>query len=214
MIFERLEFIDDPQPRAAALNMAIDEALLEAIGEWPILRVYRWARPAVSFGCFGDFAGVRRAFPTREWVRRWTGGGVVEHGADVTYSVVVPRPLALAMSRPAESYRLVHEAIRGVLDRAEMAAADEPKVSPACFENPVRHDLLRDGRKLAGAAQRRTRQGLLHQGSIQAAVDAGSLAAAMAPAIGRRLLSPAELVRAQALVATRYGTVPWLEGEA
>lgn len=211
MIFERLELMDDPQPRGAALNMAIDEALLAGVGETAILRVYRWARPAVSFGVFEEFAPVRARFPEHEWMRRWTGGGVVEHRADFTYSLIAPRSCPWAAERAEESYRLVHLAIAGVLPGAEIAREETPKVSRACFENPVRHDLLLAGRKLGGAAQRRTRRGLLHQGSIQAAaVDAGRLAKAMAGEVGRRGLDDEDFRRAEELAAAKYGTLEWL----
>ena len=36
----------------AALNMAIDEALIENIGDTPILRIYGWWPAAVSIGYF------------------------------------------------------------------------------------------------------------------------------------------------------------------
>lgn len=211
MIFERLELIDDPQPRGAALNMAIDEALLEGVGGTPILRVYRWAQPAISFGVFEEFAPVRAKFPRHEWVRRWTGGGVVEHGADLTYSLIAPRGCAWAAGGAEESYRLVHLAIAGALRGAEIAAEKAPRVSRACFENPVRHDLLLEGRKIGGAAQRRTRRGLLHQGSIIAAVPPGELAAALAGEIIMRPMRALELDRARQLTASRYGTAEWLE---
>jgi lipoate-protein ligase A len=89
-LFDHLCEVHDPEPHAAALNMAIDEALLRTARE-PLLRIYRWARPAVSFGYFGKWADVHRAWPEREAVRRWTGGGIVPHGDDLTYSLIVPR---------------------------------------------------------------------------------------------------------------------------
>lgn len=210
MIFERLELLDDPQPRGAALNMAIDEALLAGVGETAILRVYRWARPAVSFGVFEEFVPVRARFPRHEWVRRWTGGGVVEHGEDVTYSLIAARSCPWAAGRAEESYRLVHQAIAETIPGAEIAGEKAPKVSQACFENPVRHDLLLAGRKLGGAAQRRTRRGLLHQGSIRAAVDGRRLAEAMAGDVLRRVLGEGELGRAEEIAAAKYGTAEWL----
>ena len=83
MIFDELTEVADPEPHDAALNMALDEVLLRRAAG-PLLRVYRWARPAVSFGYFGKVADAEAAWPGREMVRRWTGGGIVPHGADVT----------------------------------------------------------------------------------------------------------------------------------
>src|ERR1700722_14928864 len=108
MLFEAIIEIIDPAPHAAPLNMAIDEALLHAASE-PILRVYRWIRPAVSFGYFGRFDDVAEAWPGREMVRRWTGGGVVAHGEDITYTLIVPRGLPFFQNSARESYRLIHE---------------------------------------------------------------------------------------------------------
>jgi lipoyl(octanoyl) transferase len=217
MLFEEIIEIIDPEPHDAALNMAIDEALLRA-ASLPILRVYRWLRPALSFGYFGRFDSVAEAWPGREMVRRWTGGGVVPHGADITYTLIVPRGSPFLRHSARESYRMIHEEIAECLNGAGRAVGVAPeaggKVSDACFENPVAFDLLADGMKIAGAAQRRTRCGLLHQGSIR---DSGMnlcfserLAGALAPVAARRELSPCEMERARALAAQKYATEAWL----
>lgn len=171
MLFERLFVLDDQEPRSATLNMAIDEALLESCRR-PILRFYRWREPSLSFGYFGKFAEVATQARDRELVRRWTGGGSVPHGEDLTYSLITPASDPVSRRGPPVIYPALHSAIRLAL-RAEgretkLAKAAAEKVSDACFANPVRDDLLScDGRKIAGAAQRRTRAGFLHQGSIQ-----------------------------------------------
>ena len=170
MLFDELTEVLDPEPHEAPLNMALDEVLL-ASATGPMLRVYRWARPAVSFGYFGKVADVAAAWPGREMVRRWTGGGIVPHGADVTYTLVVPRGCAFFRLRPDESYRTIHEHLAALLatlgTTVQVAASASAKISDACFENPARHDLLGAAGKIAGAAQRRTRDGLLIQGSVQ-----------------------------------------------
>src|SRR5689334_22938196 len=75
---------------AAALNMAVDEALLEAMPRLrkPVLRFYRWTESAASFGYFQKYATIERLTLLRPLVRRPTGGGLVPHDADWTYSVV------------------------------------------------------------------------------------------------------------------------------
>src|SRR5262245_20435353 len=88
-MFDRLLFHDDTEPRSAAVNMAIDEALLEH-STTPALRFYSWNRPALSFGYFGRLADAMKSGNSREIVRRWTGGGIVLHGADLTYSLILP----------------------------------------------------------------------------------------------------------------------------
>jgi len=217
MLFDELTEVLDPEPHAAALNMALDEVLLGR-AEGPVLRVYRWARAAVSFGYFGKVADVEAAWPGREMVRRWTGGGTVPHGGDVTYTLLVPRGCAFFRRSAEEGYRAIHERIAVVLagqgSSVRVAAAGGVKVSDACFENPARYDLLADGGKIAGAAQRRTKAGLLHQGSIQGAVVPADFGARLGEAFASRLcgrpLAERELAEAQALAAAKYGTDAWL----
>ncbi|MDQ2919081.1 MAG: octanoyltransferase, partial [Verrucomicrobiota bacterium] len=86
---QELHVYHDREPRAAAINMALDEALFE-YATVPLLRFYSWARPSLSFGYFGLFAEVADQIQERDIVRRWTGGGIVLHGTDLTYSVILP----------------------------------------------------------------------------------------------------------------------------
>ena len=217
MLFDELTAVLDPEPHDAALNMALDEVLLGRAAS-PALRVYRWARPAVSFGYFGKVADVEAAWPGREMVRRWTGGGIVPHGADVTYTLLVPRGCAFCRLGAEESYRVIHECIAALLvehgSAVRVAAAAGAKVSEACFENPARYDLLAEDGKIAGAAQRRTRAGLLHQGSIQGAAlpaDFGPrLGKALASKVSGRPLTDDELAEAHELSAAKYATGAWL----
>jgi lipoate-protein ligase A len=212
----RLEVYDDGGIRSAAENMAVDETLLESASA-PTLRFYRWRRPSLSFGYFGSFADVAAEEPRREIVRRWTGGGIVLHGSDLTYSIILPRAEAPGSLSVRAVYTQVHEAIRQVLSKQShvvLATTNAAKISDACFANPVIADLLADGRKIAGAAQRRTRGGLLHQGSIQyEALPDGfqdAFAAMLCPHFSRRRLSPELIKRAEAISEQKYGTAAWL----
>src|SRR4029077_7549575 len=84
-----LHLFEDTEARGAAENMALDEALfLQAT--FPVMRSYAWIRPSVSFGYFTPWRSVIERFAERDAVRRWTGGGIVEHGNDFTYSVIFP----------------------------------------------------------------------------------------------------------------------------
>lgn len=215
MLFERLLVYDDPAHADAATNMALDEALLESSTE-PALRFYGWARPALSFGYFGKFAEVEN--DPRDLIRRWTGGGSVPHGDDLTYSLVTPASHPAFQLGPVGIYGALHSAIRAVLAaeglEAELAPVAAPKISDACFANPVRDDLMLGRRKIAGAAQRRTRAGFLQQGSIQLPDLAPTFrlrfAQALAETIETREISPAIRARAAELVAQKYGTAAWL----
>src|ERR1700751_1892034 len=88
-MFAALNVYHDAAAHSAAMNMAIDEALLE-YATVPSIRFYRWHSPALSFGYFGKFAHVAGYAGERDLVRRWTGGGIVFHGEDLTYSIVIP----------------------------------------------------------------------------------------------------------------------------
>ncbi|MBA3607988.1 MAG: lipoate--protein ligase family protein [Chthoniobacterales bacterium] len=217
MLFERLLVHDGRGAADAALNMAIDEALLEG-ASLPILRFYGWRRPSLSFGYFGKFSDVAADRERRDIVRRWTGGGSVLHGEDLTYALVTPATESAAALAPATIYAALHSAIRDALltngQEAELAPTAAPKISDACFANPVRDDVMLRGRKIAGAAQRRTRGGFLHQGSIQLpGLDESfreRFAAALAPEVRRGEISPTVLERAATLAAGKYATEEWL----
>ena len=216
-MLDALHVYDDTEPRPAPLNMAVDEALLESAAA-PAIRFYRWRGPALSFGYFGLFADVAEQSRAREIVRRWTGGGVVLHGDDLTYSIIIPTGHALVGRSSLEIYSAVHDAIRRALQasgvEATLAAAAAPKVSEHCFANAVRADVISDGRKIAGAAQRRSRLGLLHQGSIQHGDLPPRFSADFARALCDRVepksLSPELIERAHAIAQAKYGTVEWL----
>src|SRR3954469_9382882 len=88
MVGELLVY-DDLEPKPAPLNMAVDEALLVS-STTPILRFYRWQRPAVSFAYFGFYADVKRHAGDRQVVRRWPGRGIGPLGEDLTYAIILP----------------------------------------------------------------------------------------------------------------------------
>src|ERR1019366_1754421 len=99
---------------AAAFNMALDEALLEAMPrlQKPVLRFYGWTEPAATFGYFQKISEVERATHLRPLIRRPTGGGIVPHEADWTYSVVFPPGHEWHSLKAEESYRRIHDWLR------------------------------------------------------------------------------------------------------
>lgn len=191
-LFETLQLWIDEPARGGPENMAIDEWLL-GNAETPLLRVYRWEENWGSLGYFAAISVARENFPGLAWVRRWTGGGLVDHRDDWTYTLVVPGREGLATMRGAESYRLIHGALGRVLadegGGVRISGGRDFTGAAACFENPVAHDLVdASGRKIAGAGQRRTRSGLLHQGSVSGALDP-SMSRKRAEALGATLAS-------------------------
>ena len=166
---EKLEFWRDPVPRSGPENMAVDSWLLEQ--ERPVLRAYCWEGSWGSLGYFGEFEEAQAVLPGVSLVRRATGGGLVDHRNDLTYTLAIPRSHGLARAKGSESYRLIHSALADSLrtggHEIELVRQDHEVDSSSCFEKPVEWDLIdRCGNKIAGAGQRRTRKGLLHQGSV------------------------------------------------
>ena len=228
-LFEALTVYHDDVPQSAAMNMAIDEALLET-ATVPTIRFYSWHSPALSFGYFGKFSDVAIYTANRDLVRRWTGGGIVFHRDDLTYSIVIPasdaafdessitiyekihRGLACVLNKVSE-----HAVVAGGVDPGRMTLSKHAAVSASsynCFENPVHADVIMDGSKIAGAAQRRTRRGLLQQGSIQGFVIETDLAQKFAKALSTTCsqfeINAEVLRRAQELARLKYGTDCWL----
>jgi lipoate-protein ligase A len=165
--------------------MAVDFLLLQ---RWPgssppgpRFRHYEWRAPAFTFGYSQKWEAVKAALPASEGVRwdvcrRATSGGLVDHREDWTYTVVIPRGHRLEELRASESYRLIHEALAEAL-RAQgvpAALADAPTVEAdappgpfgVCFQRAERFDVIVPSGKLAGAAQKRSKHGLLFQGSV------------------------------------------------
>jgi lipoyl(octanoyl) transferase len=226
-IFAALNVFHDVDSRSAALNMAIDEALLETATA-PTIRFYRWDHPALSFGYFGKFADVENE--KRDLVRRWTGGGIVFHGDDLTYSIVIPASDPAFSDSTMSIYEKVHRAVcdalrengkraelipgAAVSDRRLGSALRERRYSEQCFTKPVRADVLLNGQKIAGAAQRRTRRGLLQQGSIQnvdlALAFAKNVAAELSQNCVERAIDRQLIERAQQIAGEKYATPSWL----
>ena len=155
-----------------AFNMAADHVLLDRAAAFaaPLLRVYAWDRPSISFG--RSQLHPEALSSSHALVRRPTGGGIVWHDRDLTYTLVLPADHALARMEIHESYRIMHEAIGAQLGPAVHLQDDRRGSGDLrrmrCFESPVRHDILgSDGVKVAGAAQLRTQDGVLVQGSVR-----------------------------------------------
>lgn len=154
--------------------MQRDLDLLESLQETAILRIYSWSGSWVSYGYFQKEEDAQAHFAEEEirFVQRPTGGGLVDHRRDLTYTLVIPKGHFLAELPRAECYRRIHRLVQLALGEQgidSLLLDQESGAGPACFSHPVPGDLVdSEGRKLAGAAQRRTRHGVLHQGSVLA----------------------------------------------
>ncbi len=170
----------------AAENMAVDFLLLQRYPTpaAPRFRHYDWRGPAYTFGFGQKIAFVRENLATElpcDLCRRPTGGGIVDHRDDWTYALVLPRGHALYDARATASYRAVHECLAETLGALGQPAVVKTACEPpadgevcaagpgVCFQRAELYDVVNtaSGAKIAGAAQKRTKHGLLFQGSIE-----------------------------------------------
>ena len=176
-----LRLLIDP-PCDGAGNMAVDEAILQAVGRGqapPTLRMYRWSEPTLSVGysqACEDIAAAGAEVQALPLVRRPTGGGGIVHADELTYSLVLP--VSAGGTGPAEIYRRMNAAIISAVESltgkpgalrelGRDAAAGAARPRPFyCFDRRSRNDLLAGTDKLAGAAQRRTGRAVLQHGSL------------------------------------------------
>ncbi|HPW17681.1 MAG TPA: biotin/lipoate A/B protein ligase family protein [Candidatus Aminicenantes bacterium] len=185
--------IVEPEPLAGALNMAVDERLfgLAASSGRTFLRFYQWLRPTASLGFGQDAARVVDAgFCAAngiDIVRRMTGGKLVLHDREVTYSVA-SADVSVFTGALRESYRLISRALLRGLERLGLAArlADSAPPSYAkgtmpCFAFAARDEIETGGRKIVGSAQKRTGPLFLQHGSILLEKDDALLAAVSRP---------------------------------
>lgn len=214
------------QPFDVYEQMALDEAVLD--GSDPdalILRFYRWKGPAVTFGVGQPLAYARQAagasgLSSAPLARRATGGGVVFHDGDITFSLVFPWP---RLCSPRLIYKNIHRGIhlglkaRGVSSRLWSAAGSSSQNE--CFSAPQAVDIVaEDGRKAVGGALRRRGRKGLYQGSLrpeifqrprellEAAIEQGIELEWSRPA--RRRIEPDWLARAGILVE-KYRSEQW-----
>lgn len=165
-----------------ATNMAIDAALLDSVPEKSaVFRHYGWTEPAITFGYTQRIQEVRTVVPEGAHLcRRLTGGGIVDHRNDWTYALILHSQLETAQVLATELYEKIHQCIQQALAKqvittrlapcpraCDQIPSPKPTAPSQCFVQPTANDILHpDGRKIAGAAMKRTRQGLLIQGSI------------------------------------------------
>lgn len=160
----------DTDAHDAAMNMAIDEALLHGVTSRgsSLLRVYGWSRPSISIGYFQEFPSDYE--DDYDIVRRPTGGGLVWHGKDLTFTFVAPAGSEWYRRSANESYRALHERIARALQKSgiecSLQAGKSTSEMGPCFQLPVAHDIMVGAKKITGGAQRRSKFGLLHQGSL------------------------------------------------
>lgn len=179
LIVTYMEIISTP-PLSALENMEHSWHLLNSLKENPrcILHFYNWQKPCATYGYFtkpNQFLDLKELEKQGiELARRPTGGGILFHLTDLAFSFFLPANHPRYSINTMENYQTVNQAIldgmQKWIDHGELLKTDPfsgDNVSKHfCMAKPTRFDVMINGQKVAGGAQRRLQWGLLHQGSI------------------------------------------------
>ncbi|OGU10062.1 MAG: lipoate--protein ligase [Geobacteraceae bacterium GWC2_58_44] len=164
-------------------NMALDEALLccfDPKRSLPVLRLYGWDPPALSVGRYQDARAALKidlcAAHGVPVVRRMTGGGIILHAQELTYSIVCAPEHLGEVAGVKDGFRRLCGFLLGTYRRLGLEPGFATDLNPAgerlgertafCFAGKEEFDVLVNGRKIGGNAQRRMRGAILQHGSI------------------------------------------------
>lgn len=171
----------DTRSKSAEENMRLDEKILNGLdpSQKPILHLYRWKNPSLTYGYFIDpkkYLDVEKANALGiDMARRPTGGGIVFHIWDLAFSFFLPSKNRWFSQNTLANYGFVNKAVLQAVQEIfplpfEMTKEDfssqKAQARNFCMALPTRYDVVYQGVKVAGAAQRKKAQGLLHQGTI------------------------------------------------
>lgn len=207
--------------------MAVDEAILEAVGSrdaLPTLRLYAWEPPCLSLGFAQPARDVDRAGLARNgWglVRRPTGGRAILHADELTYSVIAPLDEPRVAGKVLESYRRLSGALLSALEELGLPAQADKEYVPVqgtqpggavCFETPSNYEITVAGKKLVGSAQARRKEGVLQHGSLPLRGDLTRVTQALAyPDEAARARAAQRLLEHAATVEMLGQTCTWEE---
>ena len=167
--------------KSAEENMRFDAQLLENAKNFlsPVLHFYEWQLPSATYGYFADPAALLflDQIGLLDLARRPTGGGVIFHIWDFAFSILVPASSALYSVNTLDNYALINaivlSSIQSFLGNSTSLYLTPQDGIPLakdckhfCMAKPTQYDVMLKNRKIAGAAQRKTKNGFLHQGSI------------------------------------------------
>jgi lipoate-protein ligase A len=176
-----------------AWNMAVDQAILEAVGRGaclPTLRLYAWQPACLSLGYaqpFKDVDVLRLKSNGWDVVRRATGGRAILHTDELTYSVSAPPDEAHVQGSVLESYRHLARALLAAVralglpvEMEQNAPLPGAEKGPVCFEVPSAYEIVVGGKKLIGSAQARKKEGVLQHGTLPLCGDLARIAQVLA----------------------------------
>ena len=159
---------------SAKENMATDDALLSSYEENDdaILRLYSWEN-SFTIGVSQKFDNYPiTSVYNGNYAKRITGGGVLFHGHDLSYSLVIPTPL-LEGFNIKESYEKICSFLLKFYEKLGLDAKYvkdfedmELSKNEYCQVGFEAYDILVNGKKIGGNAQRRTKKAIFQHGSI------------------------------------------------
>ena len=172
----------DSGAKSARANMDLDAKLLEELDPTgpAILHLYRWERASFTYGYFIKpelYVDLDLCIKMGlDFARRPTGGGIVFHLSDLAFSVLVPSEHEGYSDNILENYQYINDKVREAValafDRStcqllpDEVSPREESFSKFCMAKPTIYDVMLGEKKIAGSAQRKRKQGYLHQGSV------------------------------------------------
>ena len=146
-----------------------------------ILHLYEWATPSLTYGYFiNPNTHLNLEVLQKEGIafaKRPTGGGIIFHLCDFAFSLLIPAHYPCIKINPLDNYYYINRQISNIVrqltqkeDSIELLKQSNPfthsKVDAFCMAKPTQYDIILEGKKIGGAAQRKTKKGILHQGSL------------------------------------------------
>ena len=203
--------------RSAPLNMAIDELIFDQVKNEPVLRIYFWDKPYTTIGYFQN-NGCNA-------VRRLTGGLLVNHQHDLSYSFCAAADKWPYLYSQQETYKHIHEAMKKALssiniksDFAKINQSNEKNI--LCVQTLYSDDLMFGGKKIVGSCMRRRGKKILVQGSLHLALGhakkkefscsfAKNIAELINDSVRNKKTTQQELEQASVIAAEKYSNRQW-----
>lgn len=168
--------IEDSQPSEAIDIMQKDCLLLRSLNanNPAILHFHNWKNNAITHGYF---IKINRYF-TKDTIKnhkldiakRPSGGGIVFHNTSFSFAFFLHKSHPLYSKDRLKSYLIINNVIKKALSNIchlnYEIMQESPKALDFCVAQPTKYDILVNKKKLCGAAQRHSLDGVLHHATL------------------------------------------------